>query len=34
MVDVRHVYIDACCFIDMVKTKIGKTLSTERELDV
>lgn len=34
MVEVRRVYVDSCCFIDMVKIKIGKVLSTERERDV
>jgi hypothetical protein len=27
-------YIDACCFIDMVKTKVGRTVEAGRELDV
>jgi predicted nucleic acid-binding protein len=34
MAEVRKIYMDSCCFIDMVKTKIGKTLSADRELDV
>ena len=34
MSDARKVYADACCFIDMVKTQIGKTLVKDRELDV
>jgi predicted nucleic acid-binding protein len=34
MADLRRVYIDACGFIDMVKTKVGKTLASEREIDV
>ena len=34
MADVRKTYIDTCCFIDMVKTKVGKTLSQDRENDV
>jgi predicted nucleic acid-binding protein len=34
MADVRKIYIDACCFIDMVKTKIGKSLVHDREHDV
>jgi hypothetical protein len=34
MADVRKVYIDSCCFIDMVKTKLGRKLATEREKDV
>jgi len=34
MADVRKVYVDSCCFIDMVKTQIGKTLVEDREHDV
>jgi predicted nucleic acid-binding protein len=34
MSDVSKAYIDACCFIDMVKTKVGKTLVEDREHDV
>ncbi len=34
MVEFRRLYIDACAFIDMVKTSIGKTLATDREQDV
>lgn len=34
MPDVRKVYIDSCCFIDMVKTKVGKVLANDRERDV
>src|SRR5882724_11392877 len=34
MADTRSVYIDSCCFIDMVKTKVGKKLATDRENDV
>src|SRR5262249_7650853 len=34
MADVRKTYVDSCCFIEMVKTKLGKTLTQERELDV
>ncbi len=34
MADTRRVYIDACCFVDMVKTKVGKNIAQERELDV
>ncbi len=30
----QKVYLDACCFIDMVKTHIKKTLENDRELDV
>jgi PIN domain len=34
MADVRKIYIGTCCFIDMVKTKIGKTLIQDKEHDV
>jgi hypothetical protein len=34
MTDAIKSYIDACCFIDMVKTKVGKFLIAEREHDV
>lgn len=34
MADTQKIYIDACCFIDMVKTKVGKTLGQDRENDV
>jgi hypothetical protein len=34
MAEVRKSYLDACCFIDMVKTKVGKTLTTDKEHDV
>jgi len=34
MTDARKIYLDACCFIDMVKTQIGKTLVKDREHDV
>lgn len=34
MSDARKIYLDACCFIDMVKTQIGKTLVQDREHDV
>ncbi len=34
MADVRKTYIDSCCFIDMVKTKVGKTLTQDKEHDV
>jgi predicted nucleic acid-binding protein len=34
MVDVRKIYMDACCFIDMVKIKVGKVVTQERESDV
>jgi predicted nucleic acid-binding protein len=34
MADVRKVYVDACSFIDMVKIKVGKSVTEEREQDV
>ncbi|WP_438275807.1 type II toxin-antitoxin system VapC family toxin [Nitrobacter sp.] len=34
MVDVRKVYMDACCFIDMVKVKVGKVVTQDRDIDV
>src|SRR5579862_6911494 len=34
MADVQRVYIDSCCFIDMVKTKVGHKLVSDREQDV
>ncbi|MGH6846211.1 MAG: type II toxin-antitoxin system VapC family toxin [Methylocella sp.] len=34
MADVRKSYLDACCFIDMVKTKVGKILTKDKETDV
>jgi predicted nucleic acid-binding protein len=34
MADLRKIYMDACCFIDLVKTKVGKIVTQERELDV
>lgn len=34
MTDLQRVYLDSCCFIDMVKTKVGKKLASDRELDV
>jgi predicted nucleic acid-binding protein len=34
MTDAIKTYVDACCFIDMVKTKVGKTLEQGREHDV
>lgn len=34
MPEARRAYIDSCCFIDMVKTDVGRTLSSDRELDV
>lgn len=32
--DSRKIYIDSCCFIDMVKTQVGKVLTKEKEHDV
>jgi hypothetical protein len=34
MADKRGVYLDACCFIDMVKESLGQTLTSERNKDV
>ena len=34
MADRRKVYIDSCCFIDMVKTAVGTTLAGDRVSDV
>jgi hypothetical protein len=34
MPDQRRLYIDSCCFIDMVKIGVGKTLTEDREQDV
>ena len=34
MADAQRIYIDSCCFIDMVKTKVGKKLVSDREMDV
>ena len=34
MADLRRVYLDACCFIDMVKTEVGKNLDSDRKTDV
>jgi len=34
MADLRRVYIDSCCFIDMVKTEVGKTIESGRNTDV
>lgn len=34
MSEIRRAYIDACCFIDMVKTETGKTLASEKNADV
>lgn len=34
MADLRRIYVDSCCFIDLVKTDIGKMLSTDKEHNV
>jgi PIN domain len=34
MADLRRVYIDSCCFIDMVKSTVGKQVAADREHDV
>ncbi|WP_424811114.1 type II toxin-antitoxin system VapC family toxin [Roseococcus sp. YIM B11640] len=34
MADLRKVYVDSCCFIDLVRTDIGKSVTSEREHDV
>lgn len=34
MADKRGVYIDSCCFIDIVKTYVGKSMTTDKESDV
>jgi len=34
MADERRVYLDTCCFIDLVKVKVGKPTETDRESDV
>ena len=34
MADKRSVYMDSCCFIDMVKVDIGQSLTNSRALDV
>ena len=34
MADRVRIYIDSACFIDMVKTHLGKQLETDREKDV
>jgi len=30
----RKIYMDACCFIDMVRVKVGKVVTQDREADV
>lgn len=34
MADQRRIYVDSCCFIDLVKTKIGKGITSDKEHDV
>src|SRR4051812_11048096 len=34
MADLARVYIDSCCFIDMVKVSIGTALVADREKNV
>ncbi|WAX94419.1 PIN domain-containing protein [Aminobacter sp. NyZ550] len=34
MADLPRVYVDACCFIDMVKTEVGAQIESDREHDV
>jgi predicted nucleic acid-binding protein len=34
MADLPRIYVDACCFIDMVKTDVGATIESDREHDV
>lgn len=34
MADLPRIYVDACCFIDMVKTDVGAKIESDRELDV
>lgn len=34
MADLPRVYVDACCFIDMVKTEVEAKIESDRELDV
>jgi hypothetical protein len=34
MADQRRSYIDTCCFIDLVKTELGDTLTTDKQSDV
>lgn len=33
-VDVRKIYMDACCFIDIVRVNLGKVVTQDRESDV
>lgn len=34
MADLPRIYVDACCFIDMVKTEVGAKIESDREIDV
>ena len=34
MAELRRVYIDTCCFIDLVRVAIGKAATTDKENDV
>jgi predicted nucleic acid-binding protein len=34
MADERRVYVETCCFIDLVKVKLGKPTEADRETDV
>jgi hypothetical protein len=34
MADPRKVYLDTCCFIDLVKTELGEKFTTDKEHDV
>lgn len=34
MADLRRVYLDSCCFIDLVKTDVGKPLQDDKTRDV
>lgn len=34
MADLRRVYIDTCCFVDLVKVALGSTINADKENDV
>ena len=34
MADIRRIYVDSCCFIEMVKVEIGNRIESDREKDV
>lgn len=34
MADIRRIYVDTCCLIDLVKVEIGRGLDADRENDV